>query len=156
MCFMMYFYSQKCILLIVDVNFRWVATFPIIYWKEPEWRVKVPMNEIIIFFINCVPELMMRWQRNCIWHHPILSGILTNKLFFFIFCKTRLKLSNFLPREHFLHKIIMDKIHSVWKSPKMSYLSFWIMAFSINFCTIKVTCLVTLFDNHLNMSHLIF
>ena len=59
-----------------------MATFPIIYWKEPEWRVKVPMNEIIIFFINCVPELMMRWQRNCIWHHPILSGILTNKLFF--------------------------------------------------------------------------
>ena len=61
----------------------WVDTFPTIYWKEPEWRVKVPMKETITFFINCVQELMRRWQRNCIWHHRILSGILTNKSFSF-------------------------------------------------------------------------
>ena len=27
--------------------------------------------------------------------------------------------------------------HSVWKSPKMSHLNFWILAFSTNFCPIK-------------------
>ena len=29
-------------------------------------------------------------------------------------------------------------VHSVWKSPKMSHLNFWILAFSTNFCPIKI------------------
>ena len=28
--------------------------------------------------------------------------------------------------------------HNVWKSPKMSHLNFWILAFSTNFCPIKI------------------
>ena len=42
-------------------------------------------------------------------------------------------------------------LHIVWKSPKMSHLKFSILAFSTNFCPIKLTCLVTLFDRKLQV-----
>ena len=38
---------------------------------------------------------------------------------------------------HFSYLFILLLIHSVWKSPKMSHLSFWILAFSTNFWPIK-------------------
>ena len=34
--------------------------------------------------------------------------------------------------------------HSVWKSSKMSHLSFCILAFSVNFCPLEFPCLVAL------------
>ena len=40
-------------------------------------------------------------------------------------------------------------IQNVWKSPKISHLSFSIIAFFTNLVLIKVTCLVTLFDRKL-------
>ena len=41
--------------------------------------------------------------------------------------------------------------HIVWKLHKMSHLNFGILAFSINFVLIKLTCLVTLFDRKLHV-----
>ena len=41
------------------------------------------------------------------------------------------------------------RTHIVWESLKMSQLNFLILAFSINFCPIKLTCLVTLLDRKL-------
>ena len=38
---------------------------------------------------------------------------------------------------HFSYLFILLLIHSAWKSPKMSHLSFWILAFSTNFWPIK-------------------
>ena len=40
-----------------------------------------------------------------------------------------------------------SKLHSVWKSPKMSHSQFW--HFSLFFGQLKFTCLVTLFDRKL-------
>ena len=40
-------------------------------------------------------------------------------------------------------------MHIVWKSPKMSQLIFWILAFSTNFVLLRLTCLVALFDRKL-------
>ena len=39
--------------------------------------------------------------------------------------------------------------HSVWKSPKISHI--FILAFTPNFCPIKLTCLVTLFERKLQV-----
>ena len=42
-------------------------------------------------------------------------------------------------------------MHNMWKLIKMSHFNFWILAFSINSCLFKVTCLVTLFDHKLQV-----
>ena len=42
-------------------------------------------------------------------------------------------------------------VHSVWKPPKMSHLSFSILAFSPIFVLLKLTCLVALFDSKLQV-----
>ena len=34
--------------------------------------------------------------------------------------------------------IFIRQHHSVWKSPKMSHLNFWILTFSANFCLIEI------------------
>ena len=61
------------------------------------------------------------------------------------FISGRIRIYTKLPRKkHTLNQ-------SAWKSPKMSHLNFWILAFSNNFCLIKLTCLVTLFDHKLQV-----
>ena len=52
--------------------------------------------------------------------------------------------------EGFLRDIWL--LHSVWKSTKMSHLNFWILAFSPICVLLKVTCLVTLFDQKLQVT----
>ena len=52
-------------------------------------------------------------------------------------------------KHEFLYKYsspIFRLTHSVWKSPKMSHLNFWTLAFSTNFCLLKMTCLEALLD----------
>ena len=79
----------------------------------------------------------------CIWHsfvflqNPCFVQKFNFDTFLYFFCK---KMVN-----------ILEQCHRVWKSPKMSHLTFSILAFSPFFVLLKLTCLVTLFDGKLHV-----